>query len=785
MPSRKNKLSSRSLTASIIDSLNEGEMSPKFEELLLTSDKTQVRQKDETEYWDYKEDIDVANPIAVAKLAKLVLGFHNSKGGALIYGISNSYRVVGIYEHQILDSIRLIGILRKYIGPNVSLFQNRITCSLPNRYIWVIFIPKRKETPVHCYKNGPRDKKGNPLIKKDQYYIRINDEVTTCISPNDYVRLFSGVSFKHLNSYSYEVDDTYFRLLAPHHSQFVGRNHLLQQVQNALSPTSRSYIIALEGVGGVGKSALAIEIVRKLYRAGNYQFVVSLSAKNRVWHMYNEARQAGFSGFTELLLEIAKVFDLESNNRNLEELVQDIYSIMEGNQGLLLIDNAEEINDPQVFTFLKDIPNPVKILLTSRVGRYVGLPAESIFVTEMDKEEARSLLELELDRAGYYSYINEQKEIEEIIKVTGCLPLAIKWAASLATTYSSLKDVSRQLRSHNMSKEEFLNFCYSTMYEELSEIAQNVALLCPYLGDDWNIYNISIALSESEDNILDAISELENKGILSKTVSSSSESFSILPLTMDFLFNKWNENSTLKKDVQDRFADAIVSADRSGNPLCLPTEEKVSALYQKALEYEENSEFKKALRIVNLALQYAVEKKTSNNRIDTIPLQFLQGKLFYLNHQKPKGIGIMKAALDNSSDGGKKYPEDQIFLAQAQFNGAVKYESEAISRVINSINVSHTISEQLIYEFCNRVLKQQDYKRLEKLMLRTQSPKYAYWIVKNVEDRLGDSQFIFNLGDSLVSILRLAASSELPSKMEKDCFQESSDKVSADLKRYQ
>lgn len=777
MPSKHSRLSPRSLNANILDSLNAGEMSQSFEEALVTSDKTYVKHKDETEYWDYKEEIDFDNPHKVAQLAKLVLGFHNSKGGVLIYGVTDNFRVCGIYESKILDTIRLIGKLRKYIGSSVPIFQNRISCCHPDKIIWLIFVPKRQGTPVPCHSNGPNDKSGVPIIKKDQYFIRVNDEVKVCIDPNDYERLFSGITFKHLHGYSYEVDDAYFRLLAPHHSQFIGRSQLLEQVKDALSPNRRSYIVALEGVGGVGKSALAIELVRRLYKAGNYQFIVSLSAKNRVWHTHTETRQAGFSGFTELVIEIAKVLDIETSGKTLENLRQDVLAIMEGTQGLLLIDNVEEIVDAQVFEFLKVIPTPVKVLLTSRVRRYLSLPAESIFVPEMDREEARSLLEIELARAEYYDYINEKEEMEAIINASGCLPLAIKWAASLAGTYSSLRQVSSQLRSENISKQEFLDFCYATMYNELTKTAQNVAILCPYLGEHWNVYNLSIGLDESEDSIKTAIDELEDKGLLSRTISSHSESLSMLPLTFDFLSNKWHENGALRLLVQKRIIEALAS----GNFFSLPTEEKIKLLYERALEHEADKDYDQGLRLVKLALQYITEKEEESST----KLRFMEGKFIYLSQTKSSGIRLMINSLNNSPNKGREYPDYQIFLAQALLShGESKYENEALVKVTDYINDSQIVSETLIKEFCSRVINQEAHSMLRVLMARAKRNDYAYWIAKTIWNNLDDSRFVFAVGEPLVGMLTLASKSELATEVEKKNFRSRGDKIKTEIKKY-
>ena len=58
----------------------------------------------ESEYWDYKRDLpDLSDPIKVAELAADVLAFHNTRGGYLLFGITDDYIILGVHEQQALD----------------------------------------------------------------------------------------------------------------------------------------------------------------------------------------------------------------------------------------------------------------------------------------------------------------------------------------------------------------------------------------------------------------------------------------------------------------------------------------------------------------------------------------------------------------------------------------------------------------------------------------------------------------------------------------------------------
>jgi Putative DNA-binding domain/NB-ARC domain len=760
----------KSLRVCIIESLQQGEMCKNLDEVLLERNNSHVNQKDETEYWDYKEDLDLQNPNKVAQLAKWVLGFHNSKGGAIIIGVTNSdYKVVGIHENKILDTVRLRDKLKKYTGTEIGLFQGRIPTTNTGKVIWIIFIPKRDGPPIAAVCNGPNDSDGKPIIQKDNYYIRIHDEVKQCLTPNDFERLFSGVSFKHLSAYQYEVDEPYFRLLRPHHIDFVGREDLLKKVQEVLE--SRYYIVSLDGLGGVGKSALAIELVRRLYRSKKYQFIISLSAKNKVWLQHTQTRPANFSGFTEFITEIANVLDIATFNKSPDELKNEVIAFISGIDGLLLIDNIEDITDTAIFEFLRDVPPPVKVLVTSRVSRDLG--ARTITVPEMTHDEAISLLYQELERIEYTNYINEQDDVEEIIKATGHLPLAIKWAASLAVNAKSLKQVSCQLRQYDSTKREFLDFCFATMYDDLSDIARDIVLLCPYLGEEWNAITLSIAIDQPISKIERAIVELEDRGILFNSSISRDGTFFVLPLTLDFLSTKWNEKKSFRDEVINRIANSVASSSYEGLLFNWPVEERIKVLKAKAQQLEDTFIFDQALKLIKLALQWC------SNQDDITRLRFMEGRIIYKTGEKSNGIDRMSCALSSTLT-TNGWEDEHIFLCQARLSfGRNQEERYAIEEFAKCFPNSSMVTENLMIEICNRSLQQRNFQIMSEIMERTNQNVQSYWIAKTIFPHIQDSQIIYSLGEPLIKVLKKAANYELIEQSDKNNFLTAANKINA------
>ncbi|MHB8271181.1 ATP-binding protein [Bradyrhizobium sp.] len=698
------------LSSAIVQSLRAGHMHPDLPAALLSQERNRVRVRGEDRHWDYKEKLPLADPYAVAEFAKDVLAFHNTDGGVIIVGVTDKYAAHGVPSSSILDKKQLRDKLVRYCGSSVEIFQESIELT-DSQFIWLIFITKYVEAPQAMASDGPYHR-GAYAFNKGQYFYRDGDEVKRCRSDGDIERVFRGFSNAHIGAYNYEVDQSYYRLLHPNCEKFIGRREKVDEVKTKLG--LRHPVIALDGLGGVGKTAIAIQAVRELYDdTGRYLFIASLSAKSKMWLGHVSPRAASFAGLHGLLSGIADVIPEVQKTDDTHKLKASLIDFMKDINGLILVDNLEEIYDDGVFKFLsQEVPAPVKVLVTSRIAKDLG--ALTISIPAMASEESRDLLALELDRLGYEPKKEDEEHVAAILQGGGGVPLAIKWAAQLAAARRSIKEASAILRGAGLGKQEFLSFCFATMYDALTEGAKNAAKLIPYLDLEWKPMTLSVMLDLPPEAVRLAIYELADQGIIYRTNEIEEDDYGVLPLTKEFLSNKWHENQAFRKQVIARLDEMFESEGAEGVLLEWSEERRVQHLTPLARKRTELGDHQRALKMINLAQSWLDAKELHKQGII---LRFLEGRNLYALGRKAGGIAHMHQAVTAEAADDSLQAGDFLFFAETLFTfGGLATEKDACQNVAIGIQRGAEPSMSVWSAFVDCTIKRNDLKPLASII---------------------------------------------------------------------
>lgn len=725
------------LIAAIKDSLSAGAMIDTFEDCLLTTDRMRVRHRTENEHWDYKEAQNLSSDVSIARLARDLLGFHNAEGGVLIIGVTDEYHVAGIAAAHQRGTNELRQKLSKYVGADLPLFQDAISLR-DGKILWLLFVGGRGHArPRACGADGPPlGANGQREVRAGALYQRRGDQVIACTKPEDLERLFVGYSPAELNAYSYEIDEPYLRLLAPDFEQFIGRKQIVNDILEALD--LRHPIVALDGLGGAGKTATAIHVV-KLVSHGKYSFIVSLSAKHRIWQNEQRSRRAAFSGLAEFLRELAAVL-LVPQSGDISELEELVVEAMRGSEGLILIDNLEDIDDPDLKHFItRKVPAPVKVLLTSRIDK--GWGAYTISVPQMNEEEAAELLLGEIARGGLViDPAREQTSLKEIYRVTGCLPLALKWAAGVVVTLRSVEKAAQQLQKLTAAKREFLEFCFKTMWEALPFSATAVGMVRGFLGPKCTLRVCSLIFDDwNAGDLRRAVADLADRGLVHS--GGAADTLRTMALTDDFMLKKWKDNEAFQRWALPRIAEADLYL---GGALLgdTPPEDRAIAMSLNAKRLYDEGAFERAKRVIDIAVAAA----------STPAVRFLAGRIRYKCGELDAGIGAMLDHIDADTP-----PDDCAFLAEALLDrGTADDLKRAIELGVPL--VSHPVIGSDVRRIVLAAATQtRNYAAVSRVLNATDDPSLALAGLRHLEYELSDTAFLTRWGIGLLPVLERTA----------------------------
>lgn len=198
--------------------------------------------------------------------------------------------------------------------------------------------------------------------------------------------------------------------LRPPVSDFVGREQAIETLMNALRHRNRACISGINGMGGIGKTELALLVAQHL--SNDYpdaQFFINLQGTDASSRLPQEVMATCIRAFLGPEVRLPE---------DLDQLSQLYRSQLSGKRALLLFDNAAD--GIQVRPLLP--PTGCALLVTSRQA--ITLPGMTpLTLNTLSDKEARELLLEIAPRAAPVA--------EQICKLCGYLPLAIRAAGSL------------------------------------------------------------------------------------------------------------------------------------------------------------------------------------------------------------------------------------------------------------------------------------------------------------------------------------------------------------------
>ena len=231
-------------------------------------------------------------------------------------------------------------------------------------------------------------------------------------------------------------------------ADFTGREDELKELLDSIEVGGVT-ISGLQGMGGIGKTALALKLVELLKPCyPDAQFFLDLKGASTQQPL----------SVAEALAHVVRAYHPAAKLPENESELHGLYlSVLEGQRALLLMDNAA--NTEQVEPLIP--PVGCLLLVTSRQHFTVpGLAAKNL--DTLSAADARDLLLTIAPRIG--------TQADELAALCGHLPLALRLAASAVVKYRNLSPADYVRLLHDRQQRlQLIDASLSLSYELLSE----------------------------------------------------------------------------------------------------------------------------------------------------------------------------------------------------------------------------------------------------------------------------------------------------------------------------
>lgn len=342
---------------------------------------------------------------------------------------------------------------------------------------------------------------------------------------------------------------------------FVGRRNERQELKKKLLNKRIFPILTVSGAGGVGKTALAHHVCDEILRApaNTFDALIWISAKkDRLTVTGIEDIEPTAQSYEEVLNAILNTFGFEEyvqqSTESKNELIRDI--ILEGAENgiLLVVDNLETIlHDNELVEFIKEIPLPNKVLITSRLG--LGEIEKREPLKEMASNEAIELFRrIAIEKSVRQLAQLPNETIKAYVERMSAYPLVIKWVIGQAAIN---KDIDRLVRTINSTESDISKFCFEYIYEHmLSDNAKNVLLCLASSEEDLTqaalMHVIELNVQQFEDVMLEL--ELASLVVPDQRKDPNEQRvvtrYGILPLTKAYLISRGESRREIRDKLQ-------------------------------------------------------------------------------------------------------------------------------------------------------------------------------------------------------------------------------------------
>lgn len=526
------------------------------------------------DHFEYCAFLDTQDDECLLRLVRHLVALANTGGGYFVIGIrEKDFSITGITDKTYIHEKRKLNDLFSLFWSSPIEYHHGLqklvvkTHEARESRNFSVFYVQKGNRLVWLTKEGVTKKKSQSYFSKDEIPVRQNG---TTVSANraylldrfreaklydDQEMIDSILSLGKLGKFPADISEVSVlpgALPNPDFVKFIGREDELKETLDFLQ-SAKMYTLTIDGVGGSGKSALALEVAWNVkfgsYRRTSgklrldypFEAVVWVSAKTCLLTDKGIVPRLSSALTLDILLdEIADAMEFsELKKEDFDKKKAGVLEIMHIFMCLIVIDNLETIPDShkeEIINFVeKEVPPPSKVLFTTRSKFHKGY---SVRVMELNPEDAMVLAKDVAIEFGNLRLARNDNLIKNVVLRTGRIPLGIRWVISrMSLGFGDTRSTDEILDDKTL-----VRFCFEETFKHLKAEEKKILFAVAICDFTPKIDNVEFLTQISRDQLTEGLERLEAFSLL-KNIGGQ---LHLLPLTKDYSLFELDQDLSLK-----------------------------------------------------------------------------------------------------------------------------------------------------------------------------------------------------------------------------------------------
>lgn len=249
------------------------------------------------------------------------------------------------------------------------------------------------------------------------------------------------------------------------HQQLFGIDTIKVQLEQALQAPDRSWLLAIDGIGGIGKTTLAHALVHQLVHTDRFYDIGWVSAKQEEFIPSVGVQATGKPTLDQEILTDTLLEQLDDQSHltiSFQAKQLALIQRLKARPYLVVVDNLESVIDYEnLLPYLRQMVNPSKVLLTTRYSLQAQPDVYCQSLSELSQSDVLALLRYQADLRGI-TVLNQAtpEHLEKIYNVVGGNPLALKMIVGQLRFLS----LNRVLNSLTQARGKSVQALYTYIY---------------------------------------------------------------------------------------------------------------------------------------------------------------------------------------------------------------------------------------------------------------------------------------------------------------------------------